>query len=53
MEQNTDGEQMSPRQSTRGFKTNIKGKYEIFGALRTTDEITERYVRKKIGIRYI
>ena len=53
MELNNDGEQMSLRQSTRGYRTNIKGKYEIFGALRATDGIIERYVRKKIGIRYL
>ena len=39
--------------AAREYKPKLKRKYEIFGALRTTDEITERYVRKKIGIRYI
>ena len=53
MEQNTDAKQMSLRQSTKGKRTNIKRKYEIFGALRATDGIIEIYVRKNIAIRYL
>ena len=37
MEKNTDEVRTSSRQAIKGYRPNIKGKYEIFGALRDTD----------------
>ena len=36
-----------------GVKTQYQGAYEIFGALRATDMVVERYIRIHIRIRYL